>query len=108
MEGWIFIVWIVIALVRILSREREAVTTEERPETLCRTCANAHMVTGLRGKELISCTFGGTLRAMKFEVRECTGFSKRLVNITPVRVAGFLPQENEVYAEIRIAKAGRY
>lgn len=103
MEAWIFIVWIVMALVRTLSREREPVTIGRRPETLCRTCANAHMVKGFRGKELIACTFGGTLRRMKFEVRDCTGFSNRLVNISPVCVTGFAPQTREVYAEVRIA-----
>jgi len=71
--------------------------------TLCRTCVNSHMVKGFSGKELISCTFGGTLRPIKFEVRECSGFGDRLVTITPVRIVGFVREENEVYAEVRIA-----
>ena len=74
----------------------------QRQGTLCRTCVNSHLVKGFSGKELISCTFGGTLRPMKFEVRECTGFSSRLVTITPVRIEGFVRQANEVYAEVRI------
>ena len=96
MEAWIFIIWIMIALVRTMFGDREPVTIVRRPETLCRTCANAHMVKGFRGNELIACTFGGTLRRMRFEVRECTGFSRRLVNITPVRVTGFVPQKRGI------------
>ena len=64
-----------------------------REGTLCRTCANSHMVKGFSGKELISCTFGGTLRPVKFEVRECTGFTSRLVTISPVRIEGFVREK---------------
>ena len=103
MEMLIPMIWIVIAILRIVVRERGTVSIEQRPRTLCRSCANVHMVRGFNGKELISCTFGGTLRPMKFEVRECTGFSTQLVTITPVRVAGFIREENDVYAEVRIA-----
>jgi hypothetical protein len=97
------IVWIVIAILRIVFRERETVAIVQRQGTLCRTCVNSHMVKGFSGKELISCTFGGALRPIKFEVRECSGFGDRLVTITPVRVVGFVREANEVYAEIRIA-----
>ena len=103
MEFLIPVISIVIAILRIVFRERETVAVEQRPGTLCRSCANSHLVKGFSGKELISCTFGGTLRPIKFEVRECTGFSNRLATITPVRVAGFVREESEVYAEIRIA-----
>src|SRR5450755_1104752 len=103
MELWIPVIWIMIAILRIAFRERETVAVEQRPRTLCRSCANSHLVKGFSGRELISCAFGGTLRPIKFEVRECTGFSNRLVTITPVRVAGFLREESEIYAEIRIA-----
>ena len=103
MEMLIPIIWIVIAVLRAIFRERETVAIGQPQGTLCRTCVNAHMVRGFSGKELISCTFGGTLRPMKLEVRECTGFSNRLVTITPVRVEGFINKEHEVYAEIRIA-----
>ena len=103
MEMLIPMIWFVIAILRSVMRERGSVSIKQRPRTLCRSCANVHMVRGFSGKELISCTFGGTLRPMKFEVRECTGFANRLVNITPMRVAGFIRKENEVYAEVRIA-----
>ena len=103
MEWLIPAVWIMIAVVRIAFREREVVPVDQRQRTLCRTCVNSHMVKGFSGKELISCAFGGTLRPVKFEVRECTGFSSRLVTINPVRVRGFVTEENEVYTEIRIA-----
>src|SRR5664279_1208399 len=103
MEFLIPVIWIVIAILRIVFRERETVAVEQRQGTLCRACVNVHMVKGFSGKELISCTFGGALRPIKFEVRECTGFSNRLVTISPVRIAGFVREENEVYAEVRIA-----
>ena len=103
MEILIAIAWIAIAIVRIGFHEREAVAGEQRQGTLCRTCANSHMVMGFSGKELISCTFGGTLRPMKFEVRECTRFTSRLVTISPVRIEGFVREKNEVYAKVRIA-----
>src|ERR1035437_5863489 len=102
MEFLIPVIWIMIAILRIVFRERETVVIERRQGTLCRSCANSHLVKGFSGKELISCTFGGTLRPIRFEVRECTGFSNRLVTITPVRVVGFIKREDEVYAEVRI------
>ena len=103
MEFLIPLIWIMIAILRIAFRERETVAVERRQGTLCRSCANSHLVKGFSGKELISCTFGGMVRPMKFEVRECTGFSNRLVTIAPVRVAGFVREESEVYAEAWIA-----
>jgi hypothetical protein len=102
MEFLFAIVSILVAVVQIVLRKRATIVTIMRSGTLCRTCVNSHLVTGFSGKELISCTFGGTLRPMKFEVRECTGFSKRLVTIAPVRIEGFVREENKVYAEVRI------
>src|ERR1017187_6010130 len=98
MEFLIPAMWILIAVLRIVIRKRQTMVTILRAGTLCRTCVNSHVVKGSDGKELISCTFGGTLRAIKFEVSECTGFSNRLVTITPVRVEGFVRNSNEVYA----------
>jgi|SRR5271165_3593008 len=97
------IVWLVIAILRIVFRERETVAIVQSQGTLCRMCVNSRMVKGFSGKELISCTFGGALRPIKFEVRECSGFGDRLVTISPVRVVGFVREEKEVYAKIRIA-----
>ena len=102
MEFLIPMIWILIVVVRIILRKRVTEATEQREETLCRTCLSSHVVKGSGGKELISCTFGGTLRAIKFEVSECTGFSDRPVTITPVRVEGFVRREDEVYAEVRM------
>ena len=102
MEFLIPVITILITVLRIVLRKRETMVTLMRKGTLCRTCVNAHMVRGSSEKELISCTFGGALRPIKFEVRECTGFSSRLVTIAPVRIKGFVREENEVYAEVRI------
>ena len=103
MEVLIPIIWIVIAIFRISFRERETVAIVQRQGTLCRTCVNSHLVEGFSGKELISCTIGGTLRPIRFEVRECSRFCNHLVTIAPVRVAGFIREGNQVYAEVRIA-----
>jgi hypothetical protein len=93
---------IMVSMVQIFLRKRATIVTIMRAGTLCRTCVSSQVVRGFRGKELISCTFGGTLRAIKFEVTECTGFSNRLVTISPVRVEGFVRREDEVYAEVRL------
>lgn len=103
MEILIPVIWSMIVVLRVILRKRETMAVEQRQGTLCRTCVNSHLVKGFGGKELISCTFGGSLRPIKFEVRECTGFSNRLVNVTPVRIEGFVREKKEVYAEVRIA-----
>ncbi|HEY4962105.1 MAG TPA: hypothetical protein VII29_14695, partial [Terriglobales bacterium] len=64
MEFLIPVIWIMIAILRIVFRERETVV-EQRQGTLCSSCANSHLVKGFSGRELISCTFGGTLRPIK-------------------------------------------
>ena len=102
MEFLIGVIVIMVSMVQIVLRKRQTMVTIMRAGTLCRTCVNSQVVKGFRGKELISCTFGGTLRAIKFEVSECTGFSNRLVTITPVRIEGFVRSEGQVYAEVRI------
>src|SRR5664279_5486748 len=102
MEFLIGAIVIMVAVVQIALRKRATIVTILRAGSLCRTCVNSQVVKGFAGKELISCTFGGALRAIKFEVSECTGFSDRLVTITPVRVEGFVKREDEVYAEVRI------
>ena len=103
MEFLFPVIAILITVLRIILHKREAMVSLFQEGSLCRTCVNSHLVKGFSGKELISCTFGGTLRPIKFKVRECTGFGSRLVTIAPVRVAGFIREENEVYAEVRIA-----
>ncbi len=71
--------------------------------SLCLTCVNAVVTRGSGGQELIACNLGGGLRPIVFVVCECSGFSSRLVTITPVRIEGFIREESEVYAEIRIS-----
>ncbi len=70
--------------------------------SLCLTCVNS-VVTRGSGQELAACNLGGGLRPIGFSVCECSGFSSRLVTITPVRIEGFIRKESEVYAEIRIS-----
>lgn len=63
-----------------------------KANALCSTCVNVYNVKGFGGKELVFCNYTSELRAIKFAVRECTGF--RSNNIVPLtRVIGFAPFE---------------
>jgi hypothetical protein len=56
---------------------------------LCPTCVYAVTQRGFEGEELTCCGYGGGLRELRFEVRECTAYIDR--NFVPLRrVAGFV------------------
>jgi len=66
--------------------------------SLCATCVNVYRVKGGNGKELIYCNYTSDLRAINFEVCECTGYRNR--NIVPLtRVVGFAPADTSDYEE---------
>ena len=76
-----------------------------RREPLCPTCAYAVTQKGFKGEELTSCGYGGGLRELRFEVRECTAYSNREGG-APRRVAGFIrpePPEKQNITVIKIA-----
>jgi hypothetical protein len=57
----------------------------KRDSTLCHSCAYAHVVDGVGGNRLTSCTFGFVLRPIKFGVTDCSGYFDRS-KVKPVTV----------------------
>ena len=77
----------VVKLMKSFKAERTA-----KANALCSTCVNVYNVKGVGGKELVFCNYTSELRAIKFAVRECTGY--RSNNVVPLpRVIGFAPVE---------------
>jgi hypothetical protein len=63
---------------------------------LCVACAHAHIAVGLRASQRITqCTFGGSLRPLKFAVTDCTMFCPRNAGRDLVRVIGFADKYSE-------------
>jgi hypothetical protein len=79
---------IVGLLVRLVSMRKAK--SAAMANALCHGCAHVHKVKGFGGKELVFCNFGATLHAIKFAVRECTGFSNNAAPPAPVRIVGFV------------------
>jgi len=74
------------------------VSPSEATESLCATCVNVYRVKGANGKKLIYCNYTSDLRAINFEVCECTGYRNR--DIVPLtRVVGFAPVEAPEHEE---------
>ena len=49
-------------------------------EALCKTCLWVHMQKGFReSEELIACNYGHPMRRMPFKVRECSGYTDRML-----------------------------
>jgi hypothetical protein len=79
------IVALLLKLVSLRKAKRAAMAG-----ALCHGCVHVHKVKGSR-KMLLFCNFGSELRAIKFAVRECTGFcSSTAPAPAPVRVTGFV------------------
>ena len=95
------IVILAVALIvasKLVKAGSEGVSTSKKSGTLCVTCVNVHRVKSAKGKELIYCNYTSDLRAINFEVCECTGY--RSTNIVPLtRVIGFAPGETSEYEE---------
>jgi len=77
--------------------------TAKRREALCPTCAYAVVQKGFGGEKLTSCTLGGGLRELGFEVCECTAYTDRRIR-KPARVAGFLRPESEAKPAVTVIK----
>ena len=98
MELAIVIIVITILVVKLAKAGSGSVSNSAKSETLCATCVNVYRVKGASGKELIYCNYTSDLRAIDFEVCECTGYRSR--NIVPLtRVVGFAPVEPPDYEE---------
>jgi hypothetical protein len=76
---------IVVEAIRAFRRA----TAATKPETLCARCQYAHVQYAVNAKRMISCAFGGALRAIQLDVLYCTDFKDRNVP-EPVRVVGFV------------------
>ncbi len=77
----------------------------KRREALCSTCVYAVTQKGHNGEELTSCSLGGGLRELKFEVYECSAYADNRIQ-KPERLVGFVKaarQEKQNFAVIRIA-----
>ena len=89
------IVILVIALIvarKLVKSGLKSASASAKPETLCATCVNVYRVKGAKGKELVYCNYTSDLRAINFEVCECTGYrNNNVVSVT--RVIGFAPVE---------------
>jgi hypothetical protein len=76
----------------------------KRREALCSTCVYAVTQKGRNGEELTSCSLGGGLRELRFEVCECSAYADNRIP-KPERVVGFVEptrQKNRNFAVIRI------
>ena len=102
MELWMapIIVYALIALIGFARRDRTVMATQV---SLCLTCANAVVTRGVRGPEWVACNYGGAMRRVKFTVCECTGYSARGGACKLVTIEGFVRENREVFAEVRIS-----
>ena len=82
---------IFIVLVRLLVAAMSAIVKRSRApkaKPLCTECVFAHVQYGACGRRVISCTFGGGVRALKIDVLYCNDYRSRYV---PARAAiGFV------------------
>jgi hypothetical protein len=88
----IFLIALIRGVASAFGNRRPAITTiaNSVPESLCVTCAYAHIACGYRERDkLIACTFGGSPRPLKFAVSNCTLYCSRNSGTQLVRVAGF-------------------
>ncbi len=80
-----FIFTFVSQVVRVLARKAR----EDKPNSLCTDCLNAHVQYAANGRRAIFCGYGGTMRAMKLDVLYCTDYGARHRAVR-VRAAGFV------------------
>ena len=77
---------IFIVLVRLLVAAMSAIVKRSRApkaKPLCTECVFAHVQYGACGRRVISCTFGGGVRALKIDVLYCNGYQSRNVPARP-------------------------
>lgn len=101
MELIIAAVVVLIQMVRVLVKEREAAAAE-KTKPLCHDCTSAHLQVDGKGRTTVFCTFGGGVRPVKAEVVFCTDFRNRYVPVRPVPV-GFVPAIRLVELEAEAA-----
>jgi len=98
--GFIAFIRVVIAQVE---KRQAAITTlaAQHAQSACMTCAYAHIAHGFSQRQkLIACTFGGSVRKLKFAVSACTFYFNREAIPHTVRVVGFAEQTESPEAVI--------
>lgn len=76
-----------------------------RREALCQTCVYVVRQKGFDGEELTSCNFSGTLRELKFAVRECNAYVDFRIP-KPERRVGFVPSSEPKNPKVTVIKFG--
>ena len=102
-----FLAAIFRTIVNAVNHRRPAITTlfDRTPQSLCSTCAYAHIAHGFDDRQkLMACTYGGSVRPLKFAVSECTLFCNRNANSQTVRITGFA-RPGELAIELIAANA---
>jgi hypothetical protein len=86
----------ILADEELSATEDEAPATESAPVTsLCSSCASAHIVTGYRKSEMVViCTDANPHLSIRFEVKDCTGYSSRNRPEPAIRKFGFFVDES--------------
>lgn len=104
---------ILIAIIRVIvsavRNRKPAITTltGSTTEVLCGSCAYAYIAHGFRERDkLIACTFGGSVRPLKFAVSTCTFYFNRAAIPQAVHIIGFAQEEET--AEVLIAAKTNY
>ena len=104
----IFVLALIRGVAAALNRKPAITTlTGNTPQSLCATCAYAHIAHGMTDRQkLIACTFGGTARQLKFAVSSCTLYLFRGATEQTVQVVGFggFAQEAEAASALIAAK----
>jgi len=96
----IILVYTVVAAIAYRMRDR---SVDGTTVSLCLTCISAMITRGTGGERRIACTYGGVLRPVTFTVCECTGYCTSRNTSKLVKIKGFVRDEGEVYAEVRIS-----
>jgi len=102
----IFLIALIRGIASALNKCQPAISTltGNACEPLCATCAYALIVRGYGEREkLTACTYGGSVRPLKFAVSECTLYSNRNATSQVVRIAGFA-ESAEIANEFMAAK----
>ncbi len=86
-----FITFILVIVKRIERRRKiSGALADQQAHALCTACAYAHIAIGFTDRQkLIACTYGGSVRTLKFAVSNCTLFCHRNAGAQIVRVIGF-------------------
>ena len=103
----IFLIALIRGFATALGKRRAATTaiTNSEPDSLCASCAYAHVARGYRERDkLVACTFGGTVRPLQFAVSNCTSYCNRNAGARQVRVAGFAESVDGALAPTVAAK----